>query len=96
MATKKRMILTHVNEDECRKAGLTPRVVEELARDLGRIGKRAARHGITIFGGSGHGTLRFHDGQGPALIVGEVQGGNFDGGCGAYGLRDNEGLLRGE
>ncbi len=96
MALKKRMILSHVNEPECKKAGLNTRLVEEIARDLERVGKRAARHGITIFGGSGHGTLRFHDGEGTPLIVGEVGGGNFDGGDGAYGLRDDTGLMRGE
>lgn len=93
---KKTMVLTHANEPECKKARLNARVVEEIARDLGRIGKRAQRHGITIFGGTGNGTLRFEDGDGPPLIVGEISGGNFDGGCGAFGLRGNDGLMRGE
>jgi hypothetical protein len=95
MATKKNVILAHALEAECKKAGLNPRKVDEIARELGRLGKKAQRMGLKVFGGSGNGTLRYAEDTGRPLIVADIQGGNFDGGDGAC-HPDDEGLMRGE
>jgi len=87
-----------VNDNECIKAGLDPDEVERIAKGLSRYGRQAKKLGLTIFGGSGSGTLRIHDDpydmNGRALIVASVNG-DIDGGDGACG-EDDEGLLRGE
>jgi hypothetical protein len=97
MATKKRLkVLAHANENECKAAGLKPQRVEELAREFSRLGRAARRLGITVFGGSGTGSLRFNqDDSTRPLVVGYISGGSFDGGDGAC-YTDDEGLLRGE
>lgn len=86
--------MSHVNEDECAAAGVNPKQVDSIARRLSRAAKDAAALGITIFGGSGTGSLRQHDARGP-LILAELDGACWDGGDGAAST-DVDGLLRGE
>lgn len=87
-------------DDECRRAELDPRKVEAIARRLERAAADARRLGLTVFGGSGLGSLRWHDPisndvrQGP-LVVAHMRGDNFDGGDGAE-HQDDFGLTRGE
>lgn len=80
-----------VHERECLAAGLDPKTVARLARRLNAIGKECQKHGITVFGGSGTGDLRTHDG----LIVATMATGHWDGGDGAA-CEDANGLLWGE
>lgn len=87
-------------EEECERAGLDPRKVASIARRLSAAAKDAKALGLTIFGGSGMGSLRWHDPyendprKGP-LVVAHLAGGNFDGGDGAE-HPDDFGLMRGE
>ncbi|URC22859.1 hypothetical protein KASHIRA_02850 [Serratia phage vB_SmaM-Kashira] len=84
------------NEDECLAAGLDPKEVDKIARGLSRYGKMAKDLGISVFGGSGSGSLRFNQMNGkPELIVADLVGGIFDGGDGATDY-DSDGLRRGE
>ena len=85
----------HVNLEECRAAGLDPTSVQRIAKGLSRYALQAEALGLTLFGGSGSGTLRFRDDQdkGP-LIVASVNG-DIDGGAGNDHY-DECGLLRGE
>lgn len=80
-------------EEECLTAGVDAKRVESIARRLSALGKEARDLGIQIFGGSGTGTLRPW-GEKP-LILARLDGGTWDGGCGATRY-DNEGLERGE
>ena len=87
--------MKHVYEAECAFAGIDARQVERISRRLSAAGRDAAALGLTIFGGSGHGTLRIHDDpKKGALIVAEIAG-RFDGGDGGYGP-SQDGLNRGE
>lgn len=84
-----------VNEAECLAAGVDPKVVEALGRRIERAAKEAAVLGITVFGGSGAGTLRFDGHPNRPLILANLDGGHFDGGDGAC-WPDEDGLMRGE
>ena len=84
----------YVNEAECEKAELNIKKVESIARRLSRAANEAVSLGLTVFGGSGSGSLRFYDGSGKDLVVATLDG-IFDGGDGAT-REDDEGLLRGE
>lgn len=91
-------------EDECRAAGKDPREIEELAREFSKLGRRARKMGITVFGGSGTGTLRYaqrsengvrdYEDHRGSLILADIDG-HFDGGDGSCDYRF-DGLLRGE
>jgi hypothetical protein len=70
MAMKKKVIFTHALEAECKKAGLNPRKVDDLTRELGRIGRKAQRMGLKVFGGSGNGMGAFRCGNPLERIVG--------------------------
>lgn len=86
----------HANYEECIAAGLDPKEVEKIAKGFSRYGKMARELGITVFGGSGSGSLRFCQRNGkPELVIADALVGTFDGGDGATD-RDAEGLLRGE
>ena len=87
-----------VNEAECVKAGVDPLEIDRIARGLTRYAKQAEKLGVTIFGGTGSGTLRIYDDNSPGalpLILGYADAGYWDGGCGAE-CEDDEGLMRGE
>lgn len=90
----------YVLEEECEFARLDPKKVAGVARRLERAAADAKKMGLTVFGGSGSGSLRWHDEggndprQGP-LVVAHMQGGNFDGGDGAE-REDELGMMRGE
>ena len=90
------MTILYANEAECDKADKSIVDIERLARELSSLGRRARRLGVYVFGGSGTGTLRCHDGDGnlPPLILATIDG-DFDGGDGTSG-RDADGLDRGE
>jgi hypothetical protein len=79
------------NEHCCEHAGLNPREVTRIARGLSRYAKQAADIGLTVFGGSGVGTLRTRN----QLVVADLEGANFDGGDGAC-REDEDGLMWGE
>lgn len=83
-----------INSDECRAAGLDPAEVAKIARGLSRYAKQAQALGISIFGGSAGGQLRFKDGAPGDLILADLAG-SYDGGDGST-CPDAEGLLRGE
>ncbi|MFD1034118.1 hypothetical protein ACFQ15_05585 [Sphingomonas hankookensis] len=85
-------------DDECRAAGLDPVEVDRIARRIARAARDAQRLGLTVFGGSGHGSLRLcgnTDDRGRPLIVAGIDAGSWDGGDGGYGPA-NDGLNRGE
>lgn len=90
----------YAREDECARAGLDPKKVASIARRIAAAAKDAKDLGLTVFGGSGSGSLRWHDPMsnnprlGP-LVVAHMPGGNFDGGDGAE-HPDEYGLMRGE
>jgi hypothetical protein len=81
-----------IHDPECEAAGLDPAVVARLAKLLDRAGKEAARLGLTVFGGSGSGSLR-HGATG--LIVAYIPHGHWDGGDGAEQTGE-DGLRYGE
>jgi hypothetical protein len=87
--------MAHENYNECIVAELDHKEVKRIATGLSRYAKQAEALGLTIFGGSGAGTLRISDnsGFGP-LIVAELDG-PFSGGDGAT-FEEADGLLRGE
>lgn len=89
-----------MNERECIAAGVDPAHVEKLERLLNKAGRLAQKMGITIFGGSGTGSLRKradddNRDEGPLIlaILGCVQ--TWDGGDGGEYF-DKNGLRRGE
>lgn len=87
--------IMYVNTEECNAAGLDPKEVERIAAGLSRYGRQARNLGITVFGGSGSGELRFDDNIGYGSLKIAYLEGTFDGGAGAdqsYG----DGLQRGE
>jgi hypothetical protein len=88
----------YLHEDEIKAAGLEPQAVAALARRLERAAKDARKMGLTVFGGTGTGTLRFNDDQwnptNRPLILADIEG-PWDGGDGAS-WTDDAGLLRGE
>jgi hypothetical protein len=86
-----------VNRDECEKAGISLKDIERISKGLSRYGRQAEKLGITIFGGSGTGTLRIHDAnevEGRALVLANIDG-DYDGGDGSE-REDEDGLIRGE
>jgi len=83
-----------VNEPECIAAGLDPKEIKRIAKGLSRYARQAEKMGLTIFGGSGTGSIRYDDGGLGSLLVAEIDG-NFDGGDGTTPF-SNDGLLRGE
>lgn len=91
-----------VYEEECVAAGLDPKKVASIARRLDRAAKDATALGLTVFGGSGSGSLRCSGSAlgyqagvhcGP-LIVADLDG-SWDGGDGGFGPGP-DGLQRGE
>lgn len=87
--------MTTVNLDECKAADVDSKEVEKIAKGLSRYAKQAEKLGLTIFGGSGSGSLRIADDTGfGELVVGELEG-RFDGGDGATSFHQ-DGLQRGE
>jgi hypothetical protein len=92
--------MAYVLEDECDRAGLDPKRVSSIARRLSSAAKDAKALGLTIFGGSGSGSLRWrgpdtNDYRTGPLVVAHLDGSNFDGGDGAE-HSDEFGLMRGE
>lgn len=87
-----------LHDDEIKAAGLDPKEVASLARRLERAAKDARAMGVTVFGGTGTGTLRFNDDHfnpiSRPLILADLEG-SWDGGDGAT-MEDDAGLLRGE
>lgn len=86
--------MTIIHEKEVAAAGINPEEVRRIARGLSRYAKQAKKLGLTIFGGTGSGTLRHSDGTRSQLICADLDG-DFDGGDGAA-IEDEDGLLRGE
>jgi hypothetical protein len=70
--------------------------VKKIAAGLSRLGKKAEKMGLKIFGGSGSGTLRKDDGTNSPVILADLSGASvWDGGDGAE-MEDENGILRGE
>ena len=85
---------------ECAAAGLDERKVTALASRLARAARDARKMGLTVFGGSGAGSLRWRkpgetNPRLAPLVVAHIDGFNFDGGDGAE-HQDEDGLWRGE
>jgi hypothetical protein len=71
-----------VDDERCERFGLDPRKVASIARRLSRAAREADELGLTIFGGSGTGTLRYRPhGGGTSAEVASLDG-VFDGGDG--------------
>lgn len=89
--------MSRVYSRECAVSGLDERVVQRIARKLSQAAREAQRHGLTIFGGSGSGSLRFaaadRDLNGPIIVA--ALDGPFDGGDGGE-HECQAGLRRGE
>lgn len=84
-----------IHESECAAAGLDPKEVRRIAAGFNRYARQAKRLGITIFGGTGSGSLRARDDDLlPQLIIADLDG-PYDGGDGGA-QEDENGLLRGE
>lgn len=84
-----------INEEEVLAANLPLRSVKELLLKLESAGRLADKLGVTIFGGSGTGSLRTRDSGERSLILGFIQHGSWDGGDG-HCYPDSAGLMRGE
>jgi len=83
------------NERECAEAGIDPSRIESLVQRFDCLAREARALGLTIFGGSGLGSLRFRTGDHEhALILAGLEG-PWDGGDGGC-FPDDRGLLRGE
>lgn len=88
-----------LNEAEIEFARLDRAKVASIVRRLSKAAMEARRMGLTVFGGSGTGSLRWHaehsnqPDQRPLIIA--YLDGSFDGGDGAV-LPDELGLERGE
>lgn len=89
-----------MNKRECLAADVDPAKVEKLEKMLNRAGRFAREMGVTIFGGSGSGTIRKRaDGDdrntGP-LILASLDGALVWGGGDGGEHYDEYGLRRGE
>jgi hypothetical protein len=74
----------NIDEELCESFGLDPKQVKSIAARLSKAAKEAESIGLTVFGGSGSGSLRF-DGapmQGPGHSEVATLDGCFDGGSG--------------
>lgn len=73
----------YVDEDACEQFGLDPKQVESIARRISRAAREADALGLTVFGGSGSGSLRYASAEtkGVASEVATLEG-FFDGGDG--------------
>jgi len=85
----------YVNEKECERANLDIKKIASIARRLSKAAKEASDMGITVFGGSGTGSLRFRESEDKKALILAYIDGDVDGGDGAC-LEDEDGLLRGE
>ncbi len=91
--------MKYAHSEECIAAGLDPVKVNALAKRLSAIAMDAKRMGLTIFGGAGTGTLRINDNPNDIYsrpLVVAILDGHWDGGDGGYGVRGEDGLMRGE
>lgn len=84
-----------VNTNECLYLGLDPEKVNAVARRLARVAADAEKLGLTIFGGSTHGSLRKSDSVG-YVIAADIIAGHWDGGDGGEGRCMPDGIKRGE
>lgn len=97
---RRNQITSYVNERECDVAGQDPATIKRLTARFHRLATECQELGITIFGGSGSGSLRGEDANKPArlvdrkLILAHI-GGPWDGGDGGAST-DDDGLERGE
>ena len=83
------------NIKECESVNLDPQIIERFERRITRLLKDMYKYNLYIFCGSS-GSIRYYNDDGKLpLIVGDWEGNNHDGGCGAY-CEDEEGFLRGE
>ncbi|MFD2257459.1 hypothetical protein ACFSSA_12315 [Luteolibacter algae] len=74
----------YIDEELCESFGLDPKRVKSIASRLSKAAKEAEELGLTVFGGSGSGNLRFNDAdmQGPGHSEVATLDGCFDGGSG--------------
>jgi hypothetical protein len=73
-----------VDVELCEKHGIDPKAVRSIARRISKAAKEADALGITVFGGSGSGSLRLRgaEKQGPGESEVAWLEGDFDGGDG--------------
>ena len=90
--------MAYTFEEECFAAGVKEDEVLRIAKGLSKYAEQARAMGLTVFGGTGGGSLRKRATGGPAdssmLVVAHLDG-SYDGGDGAEETDEN-GLLRGE
>ena len=74
----------NIDQELCESFGLDPKRVKSIASRLSKAAKEAKEMGLTVFGGSGSGNLRFNGAelQGPGHSEVATLDGHFDGGCG--------------
>ena len=74
----------NIDEELCESFGLDPKQVKSIASRLSKAAKEAEAIGLTVFGGSGSGSLRFDaapmQGMGHSVLA--TLDGCFDGGDG--------------
>lgn len=96
--------MKYANKAECAAAGLDPKKVESIARRLSKLSLESDELGLTIFGGDSSGSLlmqgseiegRHRDSGGGSgeLVVANIGGTNWDGGCSESAIGE-DGLIR--
>ena len=91
--------MVSVNDEECKAAGIDPQKIERLGGRIERAARELSKMGVTIFGGSGSGSLRYSDkyrDERGALILCQLYGGDWDGGDGGCGPNKHDDFERGE
>jgi len=87
--------MAHINHKECEKAGIDPDAVIPIARAIQRWVNLANELGLTVFGGSCGGSLRYSDDPNKGDLIVAEMGGQWDGGAGNCWERE-DGYVRGE
>lgn len=74
---RKRKAIEMVDEYTCKLLGLDVKEMEKIAKQLDKISRKCAKIGLTIFGGSGNGSLRSG-----LIVIHGISGLCYDGGDG--------------
>lgn len=68
---------------ECEYVGIDYKEIQKLKKQLNKCGKMASALGVTVFGGSGCGSIRAIDSDNRVLILDELAYDVWDGGDGS-------------